>query len=754
MHDPARPTEPPEARIAVVALNLPLEKTFDYLIPPPMRGKVPVGGRVRVPFGSRRSVLGYCVELKEDSPVPADRLRPLRQSLDIQPLITPLMLELARWMSRYYRCSVGEALHATLPAAVRDGRKRRRLQFACLEVPPEEAEELAERIFDRSPAQSKILRALAGRGGDAPLAEILKSTSTSRSSAKALQRRDMLRIEERNVEREDPLDQVRAEPRPPFELTEEQQAAHRTITARLEERRFGVVLLHGITSSGKTEVYMHCIRQVVEQGRQAIVLVPEISLTPQTVRRFSSRFERLAVLHSRLTEADRRNQWQAIRRGEADVVIGARSAIFAPVPQLGLLVIDEEHENSFKQDSAPRYHARDVGIQRARLDDALVLLGSATPSLESYHNCRVGRYTEVRLNRRIGGHPLPPVEVVDMRGEWAGRGRMRIISHRLETCMRRSLEAGQQVILFMNRRGYAPFIHCPRCGFVVKCPRCDITLNYHRRIRAVECHYCGHQARPPEQCPECGLEGLRFSGTGTERIEEAVREQFAEWESTRMDSDSTRARQAHRRKLDAFQAGEAAILIGTQMVAKGLDFPNVTTVGVVNADVALHLPDFRSRERTFQLLAQVAGRTGRGPAGGRVIVQTFMPQEPSIRAAAHHDYEQFAAEELPHRRELGYPPFGRLARIICRGRKLERVESYSVELGSALRRLAAQVPGVQVLGPAPAPVSQVRGRHRRHLLVKSQDAQSAQELLEDAAELLRAPSGVKVVADVDPVSML
>ncbi|MFO8007961.1 MAG: primosomal protein N', partial [Candidatus Brocadiia bacterium] len=387
-------------------------------------------------------------------------------------------------------------------------------------------------------------------------------------------------------------------------------------------------------------------------------------------------------------------------------------------------------------------------------DDALVLLGSATPALESYHNCRAGKYTEVRLTRRIGGHPLPPVEVVDMRGEWAGRGQVRTISHRLESCMRHSLEAGEQVILFMNRRGYAPFIHCPRCGFVLKCSRCDITLNYHRRIRAVECHYCGYQARPPEQCPECGLEGMRFSGTGTERIEEAVARRFEQWEAIRMDSDTTRARQSHRRKLDAFQSGDAAILIGTQMVAKGLDFPNVTTVGVVNADVALHLPDFRSRERTFQLLAQVAGRTGRGPAGGRVIVQTFMPQEPSIRAAAQHDYAQFAAGELPHRRELGYPPFGRLARIVCRGRTLERVESHSAELGRALRRLGADVAGVQVLGPAPAPVSQVRGRHRRHLLIKSPDARAMGELLDDASELLRGPSGVKVVVDVDPVSML
>ncbi|KPK60775.1 MAG: primosomal protein N', partial [Planctomycetes bacterium SM23_32] len=516
-----------------------------------------------------------------------------------------------------------------------------------------------------------------------------------------------------------------------------------------------VVLLQGITSSGKTEVYLQCIGELVGTGKQAIVLVPEISLTPQTVRHFGSRFERLAVLHSRLTEAERRSQWQRIRRGEADVVIGARSAIFAPVPSLGLLVIDEEHENSFKQDSTPRYHARDTGIMRAKLDDALVVLGSATPSLESYHNSLIGKYTRLVLTRRIGGHPLPPVETVDMRREWGQGRRPRVISRRLEACMRASLERGEQVILFLNRRGFSPFIHCPRCGYVLKCPRCDITLNYHQRINAVTCHYCGLQERPPTECPECGLGGIRFGGTGTERIEAVVRELFPEIGAIRMDSDTTRARRAHEQKLGAFREGAAQILIGTQMIAKGLDFPTVTTVGVVNADVALHVPDFRSRERTFQLLAQVAGRTGRGPAGGRVIVQTFMPEDASIRAAVGHDYEAFARTELPLRRELRYPPFGRMARVICRGRRLERVQRFAADLGQALRSIAAeQADGVQVLGPAPAPVAQIKRMHRVHLMIKGPDSRAVQCALDGARNLLKGPSGVLVVVDVDPVFML
>ncbi len=744
-----------DAPVAEVALNLAVRKTFDYLIPGPLRGQVVVGGRVRVPLRGRKAVLGYCVGLKASSPLPEGDLREVVAALDSEPLFTPVMLELARWMAGYYHCSLGEALHAALPGAVRRRTRRRKVRFAVLKLSPEEAERRADEIFDRSPAQSKLLRALAAMDGQCVAAELKKSTGTSESSLKALARRDLLGLEKRDAEPREPLGQVSARLEEPPRLTDEQQRAYEAITARMREGRFGVVLLQGVTSSGKTEVYLQCIARAVEQGRQAVVLVPEISLTPQTVRHFSSRFRRLAVLHSRLTEAERREQWNAIRRAEADVVIGARSAIFAPAAKLALLVIDEEHENSFKQDSVPRYHARDVGIMRAKLDDALVVLGSATPSLESYYNSLTGKYERLELTRRIGGHPLPAVEVVNMRQQWGPGRRPRVISRRLEARMRASLERGEQVILFMNRRGFSPFIHCPRCGYVLKCDRCDITLNYHRRINAVACHYCGHQQRPPDRCPECALEGLRFSGTGTERIEAAVQELFPEEQAIRMDSDTTRARHAHEQKLGEFRERRAAILIGTQMIAKGLDFPNVTTVGVVNADVALHLPDFRSRERTFQLLAQVAGRTGRGPAGGRVIVQSFMAEDPSIQAAARHDYEAFAREELPHRRELGYPPFGRMVRIICRGRKARRVEGYAADLGAALRTLCREMDdGSQVLGPAAAPVAQIKGRHRRHLLVKCPEARSVRRLLEGACELLKGPSGVKVVVDVDPVSML
>ena len=750
---PGEDTDQTDMRIASVALNLPLDRTFDYLIPDGLRGRVVAGGRVRVPFGSRKGVLGYCVETKTETSVPPWELKEVTSSPDAEPVFNPTMLELARWMAGYYCCSLGEALHAALPGAVRAGRRSRQVWVVRLRVSPEEAKRTADETFDRSPAQSKILRAMAQAVEAAPLAEIKRSTSTSISSFRALARRELIAMEKRAVEADDPLTSVQAEPQEHPPLTPEQRVARNVIVEKMDRGRFDVVLLHGITSSGKTEVYLQCIAELVRRGGQAIVLVPEISLTPQTVRHFGSRFDRLAVLHSHLTEAERRRQWGRIRRGEADVVIGARSAVFAPLPRLGLLVIDEEHENSFKQDNAPRYHARDVGIMRARLEEATVVLGSATPSLESYHNSRMGKYTLVRLKQRFGGHPLPPVELVDMREEWARH--VRVISRRLEVCMRRALARGRQVILFINRRGYSPFIHCPRCGYVLKCRRCDITLNYHRGAKVVACHYCGLEQRPPAECPECASKEMRFSGTGTERIEHEVARLFPDHTAIRMDSDTTRVRRSHEQKLGDFHSGRADILIGTQMVAKGLDFPNVTTVGVINADVALHLPDFRSRERTFQLLAQVAGRAGRGPAGGRVVVQTFMPEDPSIQAAARHDYERFAAEELRHRRELRYPPYGRMVRIICRGRKRERIEAYMGDLGVALRRLCAEAAdGSQVLGPAPAPVARIRGRHRCHLMLKCPDARSVRAILQQAKGLLKGPSGAKVLVDVDPLSML
>jgi primosomal protein N' (replication factor Y) len=666
------------------------------------------------------------------------------------------MLRLARWMADYYHCGMGEALAAAVPSALHSHAKRRKVQCVRLLMDREGAWEKADEIFDSSPAQSKILRTLAAIEECPPVTELRRTADVaSRSSINALERKGLVKIERRVVERNDLLSDMDAELEEPYDLTPEQQRAFDLINSRVCDGRFDVVLLQGVTSSGKTEVYLQVINEVVKRGKQAIVLVPEISLTPQTVRHFRSRFRHLAVLHSRLTESQRRAYWHQIRAGDADVVIGARSAIFAPVPNLGLLVIDEEHETSFKQDTVPRYHARDVGIMRARMDDAPVVLGTATPSLESYYNSRQGKYTRVKLNRRIGNRPMPPVGIVDMRDEWAGHREPRVISHRLESSMRHTLKKGQQVILFLNRRGFSPFIQCLRCGYALRCDRCEITLNYHQAINVVKCHYCGHEQRPPALCPECGSDKLRFGGAGTEKVEHAVRELFPEIEVLRMDSDTMKTRNAHEEALSRFRNRHADVLIGTQMIAKGLDFPNVTTVGVINADVALHLPDFRSRERTFQLIAQVAGRTGRGPAGGEVLVQSFLPDDPGIVAAAKHDYEGFVEQELPIRRQLGYPPFGRMVRIICRGRKLDEIRQYMVALGDRIRSIAERrADGTRVLGPSPAPISKIKRRHRYHLLMKCPNSSAVHAILEEITDELGGPSGAKVVVDVDPVSML
>ncbi|MFN3467463.1 MAG: primosomal protein N', partial [Candidatus Brocadiales bacterium] len=535
-------------------------------------------------------------------------------------------------------------------------------------------------------------------------------------------------------------------PRP--ELTSEQEQALSLIRAELRTQfsggagaRYSVpLLLQGVTGSGKTEVYLRAIEEVLAMGRGAIVLVPEVSLTPQAVERYGARFNNIAVLHSYLTGTERYDQWQAVREGKARVVIGARSAVFAPVENLGLIVMDEEHEATYKQETSPRYHAREVALMRAREEGAMVILGSATPSLETYFNAVTGRYRRAILSQRIGQRPMPKVEIVDMKEGFHEGRHTRLISRRLELYMKESLTRGEQVLLFLNRRGFSPFVSCPRCGYVLRCKRCDIPLTYHKRRHSVGggfpttlCHYCSYEVAPQEDCPECAGAKLNYFGLGTERIEEEMGRYFPGYKVLRMDSDSMKGRNAHEKALKSFEKGEVQILVGTQMIAKGLDFPNVTLVGVVSADTILNLPDFRACERTFQLLAQVSGRAGRGPKGGKVVVQTFNPRQYAILAAAAHDYEGFADRELEYRRELGYPPFGYMARVVLVGRKEGVVRDKAQRLAEALRRKGvsqcAPTQRVEVVGPAPAPISRIRNQFRWQLSLKSPHREAVNELL-------------------------
>jgi primosomal protein N' (replication factor Y) len=702
-----------------------------------------------------------------------EEVKAIEAVLDPEPLLSAELLELARWLADYYLAGLGEVLEAILPSAVRLKVGVEEAAEVRLAVTAEEARAALDRFPKSQSKRARLLEALIRRGGRAEEKALLTEAGCGAAVVGALRKAGLL-VRER-VEKEEPFPYPVEQKRPAHRLNPEQVRAMAEVEAIRRGGRFGVLLLFGVTGSGKTEVYLQTIAKVVAEGKQAIVLVPEISLTPQTIARFQERFDRVAVLHSHLAAGERARYWRSIQRGEAQVVVGARSAIFAPTPHLGLIVIDEEHETTFKQETSPRYHARDVAVMRAHGLGIPVILGSATPTLESYHNSVLGKFRRAVLARRVEGRPLPEVEVVDMAREAVEQKRLVALSRRLELLMRESLTRSEQVILFLNRRGFATYIFCPRCGFVLKCPQCDITLTFHRASPTqaqreaagrslwtatdgpqapglARCHYCGYEAVPPGNCPECLLPGIRFTGLGTERIEEVVARRFPDVPLARMDSDTMTHRGAYERVLGAFRRGEIGILVGTQMLAKGLDFPNVTVVGVVNADVSLHVPDLRSAERTFQLLAQVAGRTGRGPKGGRVVVQTFRPYHYAVEAARTHDYLSFAMQELNYRRQLNYPPFSRLARVLVEGAREEAVVTKARELADLIRpRLPDS--GSELLGPVPAPIAQLRGEFRWHLLLKASRADTIHWVL----ELTRAEVGrkrVSVTVDVDPIALL
>ena len=514
---------------------------------------------------------------------------------------------------------------------------------------------------------------------------------------------------------------------------------------------FAPFLIHGVTGSGKTEIYLSAIEQVVARGREAIVLVPEISLTPQTIRRFQGRFPRVAVLHSHLSDAERHRHWQTIAAGEVSVVVGARSAVFAPARRLGLIVIDEEHEATFKQETTPRYHARDVAVKRAQMAGIPILLGSATPALETWHNATLGRYTRLSLQERVGARPMPAVTLIDLRNERTPLGGL---SETLRQAMIAAVDDGGQVILLLNRRGFHTFVLCPnpKCSQVLKCDACDVALTYHKERRLLICHTCDAVRPRPPACPHCRAPNLHYGGIGTERLQREVEMALPGRVIRRMDSDTMRTPGSHEQVLAEFRAGTVDILLGTQMIAKGLDFPNVTLVGVVSADTALHFPDFRAAERTFQLVAQVAGRTGRGDRPGRVLVQTYSPENPAIFCAVKHDYEGFVAHELPQREATGLPPFGRLVRLIARGPEESTVRIYLEALAAALR--AAAPAGVQLLGPAPAPVLKIRNLFRYHLRLRAAAPRPLQALLHGVAPEFPPPHDIELAIDVDPVSLL
>ena len=731
-----------------IALNLPVDRLFTYSVPPSLRDRIQPGTRLLVPFQSRR-IGGTCVSLREEAP--EFKVRPVLQLIDPEPLFTPSMLRLAGWVARRYGATWGEALDAALPFAVRSGGRRRTVPVAQLTVAKDAVDTIVKELETKFPKQARTLRILAAADAALEVRELKRRALVKDSPVQSLQKKGYLEIS-RVLQERDPLFSAPAVKEPEKSLTGPQQEAVGELLEAVHSGRSRGFVLFGVTGSGKTEVYLRALEEVVRRGRQGIVLVPEIALTPQTVARFRARFDRVAVLHSHLTDTERNDQWKAIQAGEADVVIGARSALFAPTPRLGLIVIDEEHENTFKQQNVPRYDAREVARARSRFEKAVLLLGSATPSLESYRRALTGRMKLLRLPSRVGGGSFPEMIVADLTQQVSSPGKPRFLSDRLRVTMVDHVRRGGQVILFLNRRGYATAAFCRKCGSAIKCKNCDIVLVYHRKIRRIMCHYCGHERPLPTTCGEC--EGtFRLAGFGTERIEHEVSHILPDAVVARMDSDTMKARGAHEEVLSRFREGKIHVLVGTQMIAKGLDFPNVTLVGVVAADTTLNLPDYRAAERTFGLIAQVSGRAGRSDKGGTVIVQTHNPEHFAVRLALRHDYEAFAKLEMETRELDGYPPFGCLARVVVHGKNENEVRRTAISLRDQLGEWMADA-FTTLLGPAPAPISFINGQHRIHIVAKCRRRSGIHQFIRVVRAWPRPKHQVRILLDVDPLSML
>lgn len=738
-----------EQRVATVVFAEPPHGPFDYLIPQQFIDLRP-GGRLRVPLGrGNRSLIGYCVDV-QTRPRAGRPLKDIRSLIDSQPLLSPSMIELTKWLADYYLCSWGQAIEAVLPASVRGQAGTREKTF--LSLPTSVAAKLTQLKLPAK--QAAVLQELFSSSQPLTANQLAARVGCTHAPINALRKKGLIADEIRRVQQQS--HDIAPEPlTKSLVLNDDQAIALKAAIDSLHSQSQRTILIHGITGSGKTEVYIQAIEEVIRFGRQGIVLVPEISLTPQTRQRFRARFERVSVLHSHLSAAERAWHWNQIAQGQVDVVVGARSAIFAPLPHLGLIVIDEEHDSSFKQDTAPRYHAREVAVHRTQMERIPLILGSATPSLEAWYEARQGRSQLIELPRRVRDRPLPDVATIDLRNEFRNRQSRGAVSRQLHTAIGAALKENGQVILLLNRRGYATSIQCPACGHVVRCEDCDIALTHHRQTDKAVCHYCDYEIDAPPVCPECKFEGIRYAGLGTQKLEAEIRARFREATVLRMDSDTMQRPGSHEEALNKFREGDIQILLGTQMIAKGLDFPNVTLVGVINADTALHFPDFRAAERTFQLVTQVAGRTGRGEKGGRVLVQTFSPEHPAIQAALRHDFPAFARQELPIREQYGYPPQKKLIRFIVRGPQEMTTEQFAEQVADSLRDAVEQQQlQARVLGPAPAPLAKLRGKFRFHILVRAEDLDPLRTLAREITGSLRPPEEVQWVVDIDPLDML
>jgi len=726
-----------------------------YAVPEEFHRPSLLGFRVAVPLRNRKvsgTIIHTCAVEGEEG----FKLRPIMQLLHSEPLIPVRLLELAHWMSDYYACRLETVVRSMIPESIRTGSTGFKTQKAVVLVKQPNEEDL-ESLRKRAKRQAAILETLEP---DTPvlLTRFTENFSSAAAAIKRLEELGWIEIRDEIITR-DPTANEEFLPSQPLDLNPEQAEALAMILEAVDagdQRK--PILLKGVTGSGKTEVYMQAISHAIDHGQNVIVLVPEISLTPQTTERFKQRFadmqDQVAILHSHLSDGERHDEWRKILDGKARIVIGARSAIFAPLQNLGLIIVDEEHENSYKQESPPRYQGRDIAVVRAKLEGATLVLGSATPSLESYQNAQTGKYQLVELNRRADDQQLPLTRVVDMKLDGhkrGGKNSIAILSEKLRISIQNRIDKGEQTILFLNRRGYSPSVLCQDCGFKLECPHCSITLTYHDNDSRLICHMCGFQRIPLSRCPECGSNSILLAGYGTERVEHVLRKVFPKGRIARIDTDAMKRKTQLQDTLNAFKAQKYDILIGTQMIAKGLHFPNVTLVGVLNADLGLHIADFRAGERTFQLLTQVAGRAGRGNILGEVLVQTFTPHNPSIQFARQHDYDGYAEQELEQRRAFRFPPFVHLSVITVRSEH-ERRAQFSME--TLVKRLRSDRPDeILISEPMPSPVEKAAGQYRFQVLLRAQSPRKIVAHVRKHLDHLSFPQDVIVTLDVDAYNL-
>ena len=761
-----------------VAFEAAVDTEFDYLVADE-DWPIEVGQRVEAPFGRKdKHEIGFCVET--DIPLEESfagrgkkrRLKRVAKVIDKEPLLDAGLMKLAQWISSYYVCPLGQVLAAMVPGAVKKGIGVKTQKYVYLAG---DSEELIGQA--RGKKQKQIVAVLQRRRAFSSKAAVelqvlLEEVGCTDAPIKKLAEKRILKVARKTIFRSLPVIpdgmSIKADK---VVLNEDQRKALAHINGQIESGQFGVTLLHGVTDSGKTELYIRAIERVLQRGRGAIVLLPEIALTAQTVQRFSCRFEKIAVMHSGLTASQRNSQWQKIKVGEADVVIGARSAVFAPLPRLGLVVVDEEHEPGYKQDTAPRYNARDVAIKRAQLSNAHCVLGSATPSLEMLLNSRSKKYFSVaHLPKRVRDMPMPEMKLVDLRQGYSTQKGIQLISEPLAERLKETIAKKEQAILLLNRRGYSNFVFCPSCRHILHCRNCDVTLTFHKskipghnRMRTVTakhisygyamCHYCGAQTLVPEKCPLCGA-GFAMIGLGSQRLEEELARKFPDARVSRVDSDSMQGKNYYRLLKD-FGDGRIDILAGTQMLAKGLHFPNVTLVGIISADTCLYLPDFRANERTFQLISHVAGRAGRSIKKGTVFVQTFLPNQPAIQFALKNDFDGFVKEELKHRKACNLPPFWRLAGLIMRDRNFDKLEAACQAMREKIDYIIKRDNLAAIVrGPMPAVISRIQRFHRMQIIVQAPKAATILRLFSSLRAGRPIRPAVKVAIDIDPAGLL